>query len=496
MGIGHFARCMTLGDALMRRGATLILVSRTHAGNAIEDARRRGFRVEALPARAAGNDLDGYTQGLGVSQSTDATQTIEALRGERPDWLIVDHYGLGDSWERLLRPHVQRLMVIDDLPQRIHDCDLLLDQNEAGRTAADYMARVPRDCRVALGPRYALLRPEYARHRESLARAETPPKRVLVFFGGSDPDDMTGRTLEALSSGAFAALQVDVVVGANYAHRPRLEAAATARGATRLFDSQPHLADLLVSADLAIGAGGTTTWERLCLGVPSIVISIAENQRPGCEALAERGLIHYCGDGKRVSSSDIGTAVANCLRSPARMHAMSSGGQALVDGMGAPRIAEYLDPTPADSLTVRGARPQDVQLFFDWVNDAEVRRQSVNSEPISWQQHRDWFAARLEAPDSRLFVLLADELPVGQIRFDIEGTQALIDYSIDSFYRGRGWAKTLVSLGMRALGERFAFRAEVKAGNVASAAVFARLGFIENASLPASGLRVFKMGGH
>jgi UDP-2,4-diacetamido-2,4,6-trideoxy-beta-L-altropyranose hydrolase len=122
-----------------------------------------------------------------------------------------------------------------------------------------------------------------------------------------------------------------------------------------------------------------------------------------------------------------------------------------------------------------------------------VRMQSVNTLPIALQEHQEWFAAKLAAPDSRLFVLLAEDLPVGQIRFDVEGEVARIGYSVDRLFRGRGWARALVTLGMQAFDERVVFRAEVKAGNPASAAVFARMGFTESSAKSVRGIRTFTL---
>ena len=270
--------------------------------------------------------------------------------------------------------------MIDDLANRPHDCDMLLDQNYTGRGADRYVDRVPDQCKLLLGPRFALLRPEYAACRNRVPRRAGEVHRVFVFFGGSDLDNVTGRALEALSGPAFSHLEIDVVAGANYAHRKSLEQQVAARPGARLHGCLPHLADLMSSADLAIGAGGATTWERMCLGLPSLVVSASDNQVPSCEALAAAGLIHYLGVQGAVDATAIRAGLEAFLRAGARMADHMTAGQAVVDGLGARRVAELLDPTPVSELGLRRAEVDDVYHYFDWVNDPEVRRQSLQSE--------------------------------------------------------------------------------------------------------------------
>ena len=257
---------------------------------------------------------------------------------DRPDWLIVDHYGLDADWEKALRPWVGRILVIDDLANRRHDCDLLLDQNYASDATKRYQDLLPAHARPLLGPSYALLRPEYADYRHRRHPRDSSVRRVLVFFGGTDPNNLTGRALQALSAPGLTHLSVDLVVGANNAHRETLAAQAAARQGTRLHPPRPHLADLMVEADLAIGAGGSTTWERCCLGLPSFIVSIAENQRPACTALAADGLIHYLGHRDQVDEDSLRVAILELAFDPARRDALSIAGAELVDGRGTERV--------------------------------------------------------------------------------------------------------------------------------------------------------------
>ncbi len=495
MGTGHLMRCLALAECLRDRGAQVRFICRAHPGNMIGLLRDRGMQVAELPAAGATTSPkdEEYPAWLGATQTEDAIQTAGALGDERPGWLLVDHYGIDAAWEGAMRPHAAKVLVIDDLANRRHDCDTLLDQNFSERGADRYIESVPEHCAMLLGPRYALLRPEYADHRRSAPRRVDPVRRVFVFFGGSDPDNVTGRALEALSVPSLSHLEVDIVAGTNNPHRALLEQQAADRPGTRLHGQRPHLADVMARADVAIGAGGATTWERMCLGLPSLVVSIAGNQVPACEALARAGMIRYLGSHDTVDVTDLRSALEAFMRPDGRLAEQACDGQAAVDGLGARRVAEVIVPTPASELSLRRADADDVYQYFDWVNDPEVRRQSLRSEPVSLAQHRQWFAEKLAGPDSRLFVLEAAGLPVGQVRFDRIAGETLVDYSIERPFRGRGWARRLVALGlhqMRGHGPAI-FRAEVKASNLPSCAVFRSLEFVDGGSRGKDDIRVF-----
>lgn len=342
MGTGHLVRCMTLAQALCNWGADIRFICRAHTGSLLGLLYQQGIPVDVLanPDRVPGDaDSDNYTAWLGVTQAEDARQTIAALDGESPDWLIVDHYGLSSDWEQRLRSHASNLMVIEDLTNRLHECDLLLNQNYSGDDKRRFRGVGPDTRRLLLGPRYALLRPEYAAHRRNLRARDGGVHRVLIFFGGSDPQNMTRMALEVLSAPEYCHLEIDIVVGANNPHKKVLKKICSARGHASLYGPRPHLADLIAESDFAIGAGGTTTWERMCLGLPSVVISLAENQKPACEALADEGLIQHL-PGPDIRVSDLADAIAEWIGNPERLVNSATRSQLLVDGLGAPRVAE------------------------------------------------------------------------------------------------------------------------------------------------------------
>jgi UDP-2,4-diacetamido-2,4,6-trideoxy-beta-L-altropyranose hydrolase len=228
--------------------------------------------------------------------------------------------------------------VIDDLANRQHDCDLLLDQNYVHGMQTRYRDKLPRESTCLLGPKYALLRPEYPDQQRIRQQSDGEIRRVFVFFGGTDPDNLTGWALAALSDPALEKIAVDAVVGPNNPQLEKLSAQAEARSGITLHPPRPHLADLMATADLAIGAGGTTTWERCCLGLPSLVVSIAENQRPTCEALARDGVIDWVGHFTDLTVSKLQSSLQQMNERPDRLRSLAEASRQAVDGLGTARV--------------------------------------------------------------------------------------------------------------------------------------------------------------
>jgi UDP-2,4-diacetamido-2,4,6-trideoxy-beta-L-altropyranose hydrolase len=496
IGTGHVMRCRTLASTLKKHGADIQFIIRALPGHLEGMLTHDGFSVTLLPPPSpAGIEGNDYAAWLGVSQQEDAEQTIHLLKNQKFDWLIVDHYGLDRVWETHLRPYARKLMVIDDLANRPHECDVLLDQNYAVDGDDRYRTWVPERCELLQGPRYALLRPEYAQYRKTMAPRTGDIKRLFVFIGGADNANITGKVLAALSAAALIHLEADVVIGSSFIHKDEVTRQASARPNIHIHGPRPHLADLMAKADLAVGAGGGTTWERLCMGLPSLVMSIAENQVPACEALACSGLIRYLGDAHKLDATAIESALLEALAVPDQLHALANGNQALlVDGRGADRVAEALTPTPATSLTLRPTNAHDALTYFSWVNDPAVRASAIHSEPIDMASHLKWFDRRLSDENTHLYVLEAGDLPVGQVRFERQGTEAAIDYSLDALVRGRGWSTQLLKLGIETLNtsQLIVVNAYVKSKNIASVATLVHLGFVEQLAY-GDGNRHFKL---
>jgi len=343
MGTGHVMRCLALAAALKARGARCCFVGRAHAGNLLAYIVNQGHEVIALPTELPAH---GATQGttvhagwLGSDWATDAQQVLVALESWRVDWLIVDHYALDASWEAVLRPRVGRLMVIDDLADRPHACELLLDQN-LGRQVSDYAGRVPADCRVLAGPSFALLRPEFAalRERSLQRRAEAKLDRVLVTMGGVDRPNASGAVLQALRRCALPpTCRIDLVMGPEAPWLADVQSqAAHLAWPTQMHVGVAGMAQLMAASDLAIGAAGGTAWERCCLGLPSLLVVLADNQSPGARALEASGAAILLGDTSSVAR-ELPGVLGEVLRGQ-RLTTMAAAAAQICDGLGVDRV--------------------------------------------------------------------------------------------------------------------------------------------------------------
>lgn len=296
IGTGHVMRCLTLADELARQGHDCWFICREHLGHLGDLIVSKGHSLNLLPApvdtppQQNRSASDNYARWLGVPWQEDANQTLEVIAPLKPDWLVIDNYALDAQWERTFSSAVGNIMVIDDLANRPHECALLLDQN-LGRVAADYDGLLPAECQRLIGPRYALLRPEFAALREqSLSRRKISElKRILISLGGVDRTNVTGQILKAIAHSSLpASTELDIIMGASapYLDEVRQQAAQLSFHATVSVNVQ-DMAERMCLADLSIGAAGSTSWERCCMGLPSVTVILAENQRAIAGALAK-----------------------------------------------------------------------------------------------------------------------------------------------------------------------------------------------------------------
>jgi UDP-2,4-diacetamido-2,4,6-trideoxy-beta-L-altropyranose hydrolase len=344
IGTGHVMRCLTLAEELKNRGFACRFICRAHPGNMIGNIRQCGFSVHELPYegfRKVDEATPQHAEWLGVNWQTDATQTQISLSQYQVDWLIVDHYGLDARWEISLSAYCKRLMVIDDLADRKHVCTLLLDQT-FGRLPTEYVSLVPSSCEIICGSLYAMLRPEFAAWRKySLNRRSIPHVgSILVSVGGVDNDNVTCRVLKNLNNSCLPPnCKITVVMGqkAPWLENVRLEAKSL-RWPTCVVVGVNNMAQLMADCDLAIGAAGATSWERCCLGLPTILLTIAENQRTIAHALNYVGAA-YQADVKTIGNSPL---IKDEYLEPKSLKAMIAAAASITDGFGVVRVCDYL----------------------------------------------------------------------------------------------------------------------------------------------------------
>lgn len=347
IGAGHVMRCLTVADELRNRDRESRFICRDHPGHLGKLIVERGHRLELLPltpGNARSKELHGYAAWLGDTQMGDAEATLEALAGRRPDWLIVDHYALGAEWEIELSDHCGRLMVIDDLADRAHRCDLLLDQT-LGRQSAAYKPLVPAATRLLCGARFALLRPEFSNLRAKALRRRTTMKKVnqiLVTLGGADADNVTGRVLAALQTTNLpSGCRVKAVIGwqSPWGHHIRRQA-EDAPFAIDVLSGVDNMARLMAESDIAIGAAGSSAWERCCLGLPSIMIVLADNQKMIAEKLEASGAALVIANERL--QMDLPLAVEALSDDAYGRRKLGTCAASIVDGRGVSRVADIL----------------------------------------------------------------------------------------------------------------------------------------------------------
>ena len=476
-------RCLTLAEELRGRGAEVVFACREFDGNLCDYIEEKGYIVHRLPVSNEQEDnIEGnlkHAAWLGADWQTDARQVEKIIKGLNtpPDWLVVDHYALDEKWEGYLRPYCKKIMVIDDLADRAHDCDLLLDQNLYADINIRYRGKVPSHCQLLLGPRYALLRDEFRQLHEQIKPHNGPIKRVLVFFGGVDADNYTGLAIEALSRLDMPDLHVDVVIGKQHPHREHIESSC----AKHQFDCHvqtSHMAELMTAADLSIGAGGSAIWERCCLGLPAIVVATAENQVALSSFSAQLGLCLYLGKADSVSIEKIERALCVFCDSTELLQSFSSKSKRIVDGKGLYRVLCVLAPI---KISLRQATLNDCDSIYQWRNAEETRRYIFDSKPIPIEIHRQWFHRSLRNPSRLIFVAEVDGKAVGILRYDFVKDEAVVSIYLVPGEHVAGTGTAIINKGSGWLREKHpgikAVRAEILPQNIASKKAFMVAGY-------------------
>jgi UDP-2,4-diacetamido-2,4,6-trideoxy-beta-L-altropyranose hydrolase len=451
LGSGHVMRCLTLAHGLVRTGWECVFAVNPEAVVTVAALSASGFPVSVLPCGLADQ----------------AAALIEAHAGGC-DLLVVDHYKLDARFETLCRPWAKRILVIDDLADRPHDCDILLDQT-FGRDAADYGGLVARDCRCLMGTDYALLRPQFARERLlGSPRTEGVVRRILVSLGGTDPYGLTDVVLQGLEL-ADLDVDIDVVLGA-----PSRSLVDGTR--VQVHQAVQDMASLIAKADLAVGASGSSAWERCCLGLPSILVISANNQRLTADRLVEAGVAHVVGDWTSVTPESISKAISFLVHNAELYRAMSRAALKICDGLGAGRVIAALGAP--DGVALCRAVADDCDLIFRWQTEPGARALARNPRPPTYQEHCAWYSRMLDDSHVAMNIILLGKAPVGVIRADrLPSGNMEVSILISGETRGRGVA----TAALRSLADMLPevdLVAEIHPQNAASLAAFRAANFV------------------
>ncbi|MCA3262810.1 MAG: UDP-2,4-diacetamido-2,4,6-trideoxy-beta-L-altropyranose hydrolase [Telmatospirillum sp.] len=475
IGGGHAMRCRALAAALVERGW----------------ACRMAVRRETLAFLAESERGDAIVLEGAVA---DEPTAIAGALAARADLCVIDHYARDAAYEKNCRSAAVRIMAIDDLAQVPHDCDYLLNQNP-GAHAHAYAGLVPAACVLMVDPGLALLRTSFAKLRaERAQRPPQPVRRILVSMGAVDRNALGLRLATALAECLPDAV-FDVAPcgdGADdLAPHPRV----------RRHGFVDDLAELMAAADFAVGAGGTTGLERCALGLPSAIVIVAENQRPGSMALQQAGAALVVADAQRLDIASAAALIADLVRDEARLADMRAAALSLCAGGGAQIVAGLLSQAPfrfalndalarpaaqkamdAAQLRLRFARPTEVELLYAWQSDPATRRFSRAKHCPTPSEHRAWVQRYFADSTRGLLIAEADGKAVGSLRLDrlADGTGAEVSIVVAPECRGTGLGQRMLRL-LLDVGLDFPVVGHIEPENAPSRAIFLKAGFRQTA---------------
>jgi UDP-2,4-diacetamido-2,4,6-trideoxy-beta-L-altropyranose hydrolase len=428
----------------------------------------------SLLARAALDKVTTVSIDAVPGSIADARHTINLASSIDAAWIVADGYRFDDEYQQAIKNSGYRLLIVDDYGHADHYCaDFVLNQNLSAREEL-YRHRDP-GAQLLLGPQYALLSPRFLKFQHFDRVVPAHAQKLLVTLGGSDPSNTTARVIEAVRD---SSVEARVVVGGSNPHLKAL-LHAVHPPSTVICDS-PDMPDLMAWADLAIAGAGSTSWELAFMGVPSLVLVMADNQSEVAHALASEGVSVNLGRNTDAGlEKSIARVLASCLPDQRRREAMSQRGRNLVDGEGVSRVVSRLrDPRVA----LREATPDDSRRLWEWANDPDARASSFKGDPIGWDSHQVWFAERLVSPTTAIFIGVTSEgEPFGQIRYDWDQRgDAEIDVFVARPARGGGLGAALIRAGaarMMSVPDVLVMHAYVKKDNLASLRTFEKAGF-------------------
>jgi len=478
VGTGHVMRCLALAQEWIANSGKVRFMGAGLSLGLRNRLESEGCTVVEIESEGA--DIDFLRH---VSKST-------ALYCP---WVLLDGYHFTPSLQQSIVNLGVRLAVVDDFGHVNPTCaDMVINANPCALRDDYVLDRADAD--VLLGSRYALLRREFTR-KKHIRRFETDETRILVTFGGSDPSNVTARVLDACSE-LDNNLKFKVLVGSLNPHRNELAASIKSLGnKANMLEPVSDMSDLMAWADMAIAAGGHTCWELAAMGLPALVIEIADNQSRIAAALAQAGTVITLGPEKLLQHDSLVAALRDLVSSPAKRCQMSVNAMSMVDGFGCRRIVQKMKKK---QIAFRRAVESDAQWIWELSNDAVVRRASFNTGLIPWDDHLLWLRRKLADPACTLLVVESDVgVRVAQCRFENNGDAAKISVSLHECIRGSGWGAAIISAACAwysgNIDECRPVVAEIREQNSASLRAFNRAGFVITKRIFVSGSPALEM---
>lgn len=344
IGSGHVMRCLTLADALKKKGHQVIFIGRELSGHLLDLIQHKGFmtiRLTSTDNLLSQTLLTKFSAWLGANWQQDADEVVAYLKKQSVNLLIVDHYALDHQWEAQVKPYVDHVMVIDDLANRSHVCDMLLDSNLYDDQTKRYQHLIPKDCLCLFGEKYVLLRQSFFDAKKK--RTITPSvKKALIFLSGGDANNITEKVIQSCMKVTHP-IHYDVVVGASNPHKIQIQALCEKSISFHYHCQVDSMAQLMQEADVAIGAGGGATWERCFLGLPTFTLSLSDFDALFSLQFAKRGAIYYAGDANEISTDEIAKQFAQLVENTPQREELSKMASLLVDGQGVQRVVDQIE---------------------------------------------------------------------------------------------------------------------------------------------------------
>jgi UDP-2,4-diacetamido-2,4,6-trideoxy-beta-L-altropyranose hydrolase len=447
MGLGHLTRCLSLARALCAVGANVLIVARD-LGIDIHYLLRNADVEYVMLAGPKSDQYVGdrvpHAEWAGVDWQTDATDTVHSLRNWNPDWVVVDHYAFDARWHGTVAHDLNvRIACIDDLADRDLAIDLLVDHNFHHRHADKYGERLIKPAAIVGGPRYALLDPAY--RKPSKFSVKERITSIGIFMGGVDAANLSGFMVAVCRESLRFDGDIEIVISRAYPHAAALSAMAKRWPNTRVLTDLPNLADFFARHDLQIGAGGGATWERCCMGAPTLLAIAATNQLAVLPAIAELGVAEVLLPNILNDPAAVAARINELSQNAAKRREMSERAQALVDGKGALRVALRIG---AAKLAVRQASNADAEKMFLWRNHDATRSMSLDPRELTWDQHANWLSDSLKNRNRRLFVAHVGAVDVGIVRFDFVADGAVeVSLYLDPDLHGLGLGRRMLLSG-------------------------------------------------
>ncbi|MCP3028397.1 UDP-2,4-diacetamido-2,4,6-trideoxy-beta-L-altropyranose hydrolase [Halobacillus sp. A5] len=428
IGSGHVMRCLTLAHQLRKAGAHVSFICRLLKGNMIQYIKDQQFPVYPLPFPVEEHfNKDPsipYSSWLEVDYKADLRHTAAVLQAHHRDvdWFLVDHYALGKKWEQGMREFSKRLIVIDDLADREHECDLLVDQNLYKNYLTRYDHLVPEQTIKLLGPDHMIVREEFIRAKAMAERRSGNVKRLLISFGGTDPTNETIKALAALKQLNLAEIRVDIVAGASNPRIDEIKHICLTNPSYHFHCQINYMADLMRKADLALGAGGTSTWERCMLGLPALTIQTASNQADILSLMEEKGAVVCLGTSEDVTANDIAQGVSFFLGNEAQLRKMSEAAERVGGKIKGGSVVRHMLEGASGMVNVREFElkklsEKELPVVLRWRNSEAIREAMYTDHTITMEEHKQWFDRVNNDAATNVQLLYYKKQPIGLVNF-------------------------------------------------------------------------------